>query len=111
VVITDHFWPHQNSNFHVVLSAELNHLQTWATDIGNAYIWMQPKNGVYEYIPVYVNDLVIALADLQEFVDVLEKNTSLSSRELEQLLFSMAVTSSMMTKVSCAWPQRNTLRR
>jgi hypothetical protein len=34
---------------------------------------MQPKNRVYEYIAVYVDDLAIAMADLQEFVDVLEK--------------------------------------
>jgi hypothetical protein len=37
-------------------------------------IWMRPKKGVYEYIAVYVNDLAIAMADPQEFVDVLEKN-------------------------------------
>jgi hypothetical protein len=36
-------------------------------------IWMWPKNGVYEYIAVYVDDLAIAMADPQEFVDVLEK--------------------------------------
>jgi hypothetical protein len=36
-------------------------------------IWMQPKNRVYEYIAVYVDDLAIAMADPQEFVDVLEK--------------------------------------
>jgi hypothetical protein len=36
-------------------------------------IWMRPKNGVYEYIAVYVNDLAIAMADPPEFVDVLEK--------------------------------------
>jgi hypothetical protein len=36
-------------------------------------IWMRPKNGVYEYIAVYVDDLAIAMADRQEFVDVLEK--------------------------------------
>jgi hypothetical protein len=36
-------------------------------------IWMRPKNRVYECIAVYVNDLAIAMADLQEFVDVLEK--------------------------------------
>jgi hypothetical protein len=36
-------------------------------------IWMRPKNGVYEYIAVYVDDLAIAMADPQEFVDVLEK--------------------------------------
>jgi hypothetical protein len=36
--------------------------------------WMCPKNGVYEYIAVYVDDLVMAMAaDPQEFVDVLEK--------------------------------------
>jgi hypothetical protein len=38
-----------------------------------ADIWMHPKNGVYEYIAAYVDDLAIAMADLQEFVDVLEK--------------------------------------
>jgi hypothetical protein len=36
-------------------------------------IWMRPKNGVYEYIAVYVDDLAIAMANLQKFVDVLEK--------------------------------------
>jgi hypothetical protein len=34
---------------------------------------MRPKNGVYEYIAVYVDHLAIAMADPQEFVDVLEK--------------------------------------
>jgi hypothetical protein len=34
---------------------------------------MRPKNGVYEYIAVYVDDLAIAMADPQEFVDVLKK--------------------------------------
>jgi hypothetical protein len=81
-------------------------------------IWMQPKNGVYEYIAVYVDDLAvyvddlaIAMADLQEFVDVLERSTSLSSRKPEQLLFTLAATSFVMTKASCAWLQRYTLRR
>jgi hypothetical protein len=36
-------------------------------------IWMRPKNGVYEYIGVYVDDLAMAMADPQAFVDVLEK--------------------------------------
>jgi hypothetical protein len=36
-------------------------------------IWVRPKNGVYEYIAVYVDDLAIAMADLQQFVDVLEE--------------------------------------
>jgi hypothetical protein len=119
----------------LIFLAECNHLQTWATDISNAYlealtskkvciiagpefgnlqghamiiykalyglrssgacwhdrfsdclcaegfflckaepdIWMRPKNGVYEYIAVYVDDLAVAMADPQEFVDVLEK--------------------------------------
>jgi hypothetical protein len=35
----------------------------------------------------------------------------LSSRDLGQLLFTLAVTSSVMTKASCAWLQRNTLKR
>jgi hypothetical protein len=65
-------------------------------------IWMRPRNGVYEYIAVYVDDLAIAMADPQKFVDVLERSTSLSSREPEPLHFTLAVTSSMMTKASCA---------
>jgi hypothetical protein len=119
----------------LIFLAELNDLQTWASNIGNAYlealtsekvciiagpefgnlqghvmisykaldglcssgarwhdcfsdclraegffpcktepdIWMRAKNEVYEYIAVYVDDLAIAMADPQEFVDVLEK--------------------------------------
>jgi hypothetical protein len=34
---------------------------------------MWPKNRVYEYLAVYVDDLAIAMADPQEFADVLEK--------------------------------------
>jgi hypothetical protein len=34
---------------------------------------MRPKNRVYEYIAVYVDDMAIAMADTQQFVDVLEK--------------------------------------
>jgi Reverse transcriptase (RNA-dependent DNA polymerase) len=118
----------------LIFLAELNSLQTWATDIGNAYlealtsekvciiagpefgkrqghlliiykalyglrssgarwhdrfsdclraegfipckaepdIWLRPRNGVYEYIAVYVDDLAIAMADPQTFVNTLE---------------------------------------
>jgi hypothetical protein len=157
----------------LIFLAELNDLQTWATDIGNPYlealtlekvciiagpefgnlqghvmiiykalyglrcsgacwhdrfsdclrakgffpckaepdIWMRPRNGVYEYIAVYVDDLAIAMADLQDLWMYWKRSTGLSSRELEQLLFTLAVTSSVMTKASCAWLQRNTLKR
>ena len=35
-------------------------------------VWMRPNNGVYEYIAVYVDDLAIAMADPQSFVNILE---------------------------------------
>jgi hypothetical protein len=37
-------------------------------------IWMRKAGDRYEYVAVYVNDLAIALADPQEFVDTLEKH-------------------------------------
>jgi hypothetical protein len=40
-----------------------------------------------------------------------KRNTSLSSREPEQLPFTLVATSFVMKKASCAWLQRNTLRR
>jgi hypothetical protein len=64
-----------------------------------------PKKRVYEYIAVNVDDLAIAMADSQEFVDVLEKKHKF------KLKGTGAVTSSVMTKASCAWLQRNTLKR
>jgi hypothetical protein len=73
-------------------------------------IWMRPKNGVYEHIAVYVDDLAIAMADLQEFADVLEKKHKLKGTGT--IAFQLvAATSFVMTKASCAWLQRNTLRR
>ena len=119
----------------VIFLAELNGLDTWATDIGNAYlesctrervaivagsefgeleghtliihkalyglrtsgarwhdkladclrsmgffpsraeddIWIREKDGVYEYVAVYVDDLCIASKDPQTIVDVLQK--------------------------------------
>ena len=119
----------------LVFLAELNKLETWATDIGNAYleaktsekvyivagpefagrnghtliiykslyglrssgarwherfylvlkemgfepcraepdIWMRPKDGIYEYIAVYVDDLAIASRNPTEIVQMLEK--------------------------------------
>jgi hypothetical protein len=136
----------------LIFLAELNHLQTWATDIGNAYlealtpkkvciiagpefgnlqghvmiiykalyglrssgacwhdrfsdclraegffqckaepdIWMRPKNEVYEYIAVYVDDLVIAITDLQEFVGVLEKKHKLKLKGTRTISFHLA---------------------
>ena len=35
-------------------------------------IWMRPRNGVYEYVAVYVDDLAITMKDPQEFISVLE---------------------------------------
>jgi hypothetical protein len=65
-------------------------------------IWLRPKNGVYEYIVVYVDDLAIAMAEPQEFVDVLEQ---------KQLHLSLAVTSCAMMTVSSAWLPRSTLKK
>jgi Reverse transcriptase (RNA-dependent DNA polymerase) len=119
----------------VLFLAKLNHLQLWATDIGNAYleafksekvyiiagpefgereghiliisnalygfqssgarwhdrfadcireigffpckaepdIWMRKKGNLYEYIAVYVDDLVITMKDPKDLTDILEK--------------------------------------
>jgi hypothetical protein len=61
---------------------------------------MRPKNGVYEYNAIYVDDLAIAMADPQEFVDVLEKKHKFKLKG-EQLLFTLVATSFVMTKASC----------
>jgi hypothetical protein len=50
---------------------------------------MRPKNGVYEYIAVYVNDLAIAVADPQEFVDVLEKKHKLKLKGTGTIAFHL----------------------
>jgi hypothetical protein len=135
----------------LIFLAELNHLQTWATDTGNAYlealtsekvciiagpefgnlhghvmiiykalyglrssgarwhdrfsdclrakgffpckaepdIWMRPTSGVYEYIAVFVDDLAIAMADPQEFVDVLEKKHKLKLKGTGTIAFHL----------------------
>jgi hypothetical protein len=50
---------------------------------------MRPKNGVYEYIAVYVDDLAIAVADPQEFVDVLEKKHKFKLKETGTIAFHL----------------------
>jgi hypothetical protein len=50
---------------------------------------MRPKNGVYEYIAVYADDLAIAMADPQEFVDVLEKKHKLKLKGTGTIAFHL----------------------
>jgi hypothetical protein len=52
-------------------------------------IWMRPKNRVYEYIAVYVDDLAIAMADPQEFVDVLEKKHKFKLKGTRTIAFHL----------------------
>jgi hypothetical protein len=52
-------------------------------------IWMRPKNGVNEYIAVYVDDLAIAMADPQEFVDVLEKKHKFKLKGTGRIAFHL----------------------
>jgi hypothetical protein len=35
-------------------------------------IWMRKNGDIYEYFAVYVDDLLIAMKDLQEFINILE---------------------------------------
>jgi hypothetical protein len=72
---------------------------------------MCPKDRVYEYIAVYVDDLAIAMADPQEFVDVLEKKHKFKLKGTGTIAFHLGCDFFMMTKVSCAWLQRNILKR
>jgi hypothetical protein len=157
----------------LIFLAELNDLQTWATDIGNAYlealtlekvciiaspefgnlqghvmiiyktlyglcssgacwhdrfsdclhaedffsckaepdIWLRPKSGVYEYIAVLWMIWQLLWLICRNLWMYWKRSTSLSSREPEQLLFTLAATSFVMMKAFCAWLQRNTLRR
>jgi hypothetical protein len=52
-------------------------------------IWMRPKNGVYEYIAVYINDLAIDVADPQKFVDVLEKKNKFMLKGTRTIAFHL----------------------
>jgi hypothetical protein len=36
-------------------------------------IWMRRKNDIYEYVAVYVDDLALAMADPEEFINILKE--------------------------------------
>jgi hypothetical protein len=54
-------------------------------------IWLRPKNGVYEYIAVYVDDLAIAMAEPQEFVDVLEQKHKFKLKGTGTIAFHLSL--------------------
>ena len=40
-------------------------------------VWMREKDGLYEYICVYVDDLAIAMKDLAAFCEMLKSNMAI----------------------------------
>jgi Reverse transcriptase (RNA-dependent DNA polymerase) len=51
-------------------------------------IWLRPKNGVYEYIAVYDDDLAITMVEPQEFVDALEQKHKFKLKGTGTIAFS-----------------------
>ena len=52
-------------------------------------IWLRPNNGVYEYIGVYVDDLAIAMAEPQAFVNILEQKHGFKLKGTGEISFHL----------------------
>ena len=72
-------------------------------------IWIRQNGDIYEYIYIYVDDLVISARYYKSLINALEKCISSRLRERDQFNFTLDVIYSMKVMLFYALPHTNIL--
>ena len=70
-------------------------------------IWIRQNGDIYEYIYIYVDDLVISARYYKSLINALEKCISSRLRERDQFNFTLDVIYSMKVMLFYALPHTN----